>query len=463
MRRAAPVLGVLALLLAPLASLADPGAASLLCDGAVCNFEATTANGPANEVHIAVNPNNPDHIVAVGKDYTLGASGACGVTRVWLGWYTSFDGGKTWLNGLAPGYPGGPSGPLTGFGCVSDPVAAIGGDGSVYISGLAISGPGGQRGVIVLQSLDGGRTFPIHGWAVKDGQLHDKNWLAVDPVTHRVYVTWTNFNVGIMANSAAGGPQSAAAGAMTFGQPLCIGCGGMPGQLNRVARLLDLGLNGQGTFIAVGLEGTVYVTWLNGDQVVLSLSATQGLTWTPPIPAFTVQAAGWGAGGQFRTPTLPQVAVDRTVPFGKLYFVWQDRRHDASDAFVATSSTMGLTWSDPVRLNDDAVGNGKGQYFPSVCVGPTGKVSVAWYDRRDDPANYLLNTYGTTSADGGATWTPNQKLSTASSDPRLSRHQGGFVFIGDYIGTACTTNGVAYTVWADTRNGVADAMVAKWT
>lgn len=455
------VLPVVALLLVPVpAVLADPSLQGLLCDGATCNFEATVANGPANEVHIAVNPADANHIVAVGKDYTLGASNSCGVTRVWLGWYTSFDGGRTWLNGLAPGYPGGAPGPLTGYGCVSDPVVAFGGDGSVYISGLAISGPGGNRGIIVLQSLDGGRTFPIHGWAVESTHLHDKNWLAVDPVTHRVYVTWTDFNVGIMATAADGGPASAAAGEMTFLPPTCIGCGGMPEPLARVNNLLGLSLNGQGTFIAIGLDSTVYVSWLAGDQVVLAVSPTLGYTWSPPLPAFTIQAAGWGAGGQFRTPTLPQLAVDRTTPLGKVYFVWQDRRRDSSDVMIASSDTHGLTWSAPVRINDDAAG--KGQYFPSLCVAPGGKVYVAWYDRREDPANYLLHFYGAKSTDGGATWTANERLSTAASDPKWSKHQQGFTFIGDYTGTACAGDGTAWSVWADTRKGTADAFVAHW-
>lgn len=453
-------LALLALVLPAPAILADPGARGLVCSDSQCNFEATVTQGPANEVYVAVDPNDPDHVVAVAKDYTLGASSACGVTRVWLGWYTSFDGGKTWLNGLAPGYPGGPPGSLTGYGCVSDPVVAIGGDGSVYISGLPISGPGGKRGVIVFQSLDGGRTFPIHGWAVESTALHDKNWLAVDPLTHRVYVTWTQFssNGGIMATSAAGGPASAASGKLEFATPQCIGCGA-PALLSR---LLDLEMNGQGSFIAVGLDGTVYVTWLRGSGIVLSLSVTQGLLWTPPVEVYQISPPGWSSGGGYRTPTLPQIAVDRSTPLGNLYLVWQDARHGDPDVMVASSATRGLVWSDPVRLNDDAVGNKKGQIFPTVCVGSDGKVSAAWYDRRDDPNDYLLNVYGTTSSDGGATWAANTRLTTASSDPRYSKHQGGFTFIGDYIGIACAKDGTAWAAWADMRKLTADVFVARF-
>jgi hypothetical protein len=66
------------------------------------NFEATIENGPANEVTIAVNPKDPDNLIAGGKDYTLGPSGNGYI--VWSGYYWSEDGGKTWGNGLIWGY-----------------------------------------------------------------------------------------------------------------------------------------------------------------------------------------------------------------------------------------------------------------------------------------------------------------------------------------------------------------------
>ena len=56
-------------------------------------------NLPHNEMSIAVDPANPNHIVAGSNDYELFFQGGFVVQRIIAGYYTSFDGGKTWLNG----------------------------------------------------------------------------------------------------------------------------------------------------------------------------------------------------------------------------------------------------------------------------------------------------------------------------------------------------------------------------
>jgi hypothetical protein len=445
--RRSPV--VLALLLLAAPSLALPSTDALICDGARCNYEATTTQGPANEVFIAVDPSNSQHIVAVAKDYSLGPSNACGVTRVWVGYYTSFDGGKTWTDGLLPGYPGDTRGSLLkGYGCVSDPTVAIDGDGTVYVGGLPIDGPGGKSGVITFMSTDGGITFPTAAWSIEDSQSSvDKNWLAVDPVSHVVYTTWTNFGgeTGIHAAVAMGGPIAKAAGGLKFLPPACLSCGS--------------GLGGQGSFIAIAQDGTTYVSWISGSRIVLTSSTTHGLSWGTARSVVTI--TGPRVGATFRTPTLPQLAIDRGAG-GRLYATWQDGRDGDSDIYMAASPDGGATWGAAVRVNQDASTDGKKQFFPSVCVGPGGVVRAAWIDTRDDPNNYLLNTYGATSTTGGSSWT-DQKLTTASSDPKYSHHQTGSIFMGDYLGVACAADGTAYAVWTDTRNLAADVFVAHWT
>ncbi|MEM4187018.1 MAG: sialidase family protein, partial [Candidatus Caldarchaeum sp.] len=74
-----------------------------------------------NEPHIAVNPNNPDHVVIVSHDFDV----SCAVS------YVSFDGGETWR---------GPSmtSPAVEDSFCSDPVVAFGRDGTVYYTLLSI-------------------------------------------------------------------------------------------------------------------------------------------------------------------------------------------------------------------------------------------------------------------------------------------------------------------------------------
>jgi hypothetical protein len=77
------------------------------------------------------------------------------------------------------------------------------------------------------------------------------------------------------------------------------------------------------------------------------------------------------------------------------------------DVMFTQSTDGGLTWSAPVKVNDnvDAPGQPTDQFQPEVAAGPDGAVAVAFYDRRapcpDDPsvlpadvgrANFCINT-----------------------------------------------------------------------
>jgi len=56
------------------------------------NVDATTTIGPDNEVAVAVNPTDPDNLIAGSKDYALGPSGNGYI--VWAGYFYSRDSGE---------------------------------------------------------------------------------------------------------------------------------------------------------------------------------------------------------------------------------------------------------------------------------------------------------------------------------------------------------------------------------
>jgi len=106
-------------------------------------------------------------------------------------------------------------------------------------------------------------------------------------------------------------------------------------------------------------------------------------------------------------------------PSGTLYLAYADPVQGRGFNILFTKSTNnGTSWSTPVSLNSDTTS--RDQFHPTLSVGSNGaggdKVTVTWYDRRDDPANCLANVYGTVSTDSGATWSPNVKLTTAQSN-----------------------------------------------
>ena len=91
------------------------------------NFGCQT---PQNETTIAVDPNNPQHLVAGANDYRV-CCDFTGLNDATGGAYTSFDGGATWTNTMVPGLTAetGGQGQFKNADSAGDPAMSIGPDG----------------------------------------------------------------------------------------------------------------------------------------------------------------------------------------------------------------------------------------------------------------------------------------------------------------------------------------------
>ena len=75
------------------------------------------------------------------------------------------------------------------------------------------------------------------------------------------------------------------------------------------------------------------------------------------------QPGGWDIpiSGISRANGMPITCVDRSngPHRGTIYVNWSDQRHgeEDTDIWVAYSEDKGMTWSDPIRVNDDQAGN----------------------------------------------------------------------------------------------------------
>lgn len=119
-----------------------------------------------NEEQVAINPLDPDNLVAVWRDFRLGHR------RVGVGY--TFDGGITWHDSLVeePSYPR-----------HSDPGIATDADGNFYVVILSYTGSTSQpNGLFVLKSEDGGVTWGDAVPAVDQvpGVFEDKELIACD-------------------------------------------------------------------------------------------------------------------------------------------------------------------------------------------------------------------------------------------------------------------------------------------
>jgi hypothetical protein len=417
------------------------------------NVAVTTVEEPNNEPAIAVDPNDPDHIVAAGNDYGTNNGDS------WLGYYVSWDGGETWSRDLIPGYMGGPISPLTGFDGAGDAVVCFDSNSNVYISGIAFKrtenpinpiGFGLNLGrastIFVAKSTDGGETFDQISLLSNSLQVairfHDKEWMAVDMNNGNVYVIWAMFTVLSMVNVLLSRTTD---GGNTWSVPQII------------SEYPAFEFGGQGSTIQVTPDSTVHCFWIDFEQMAVryTYSTDNGGSFSQPTSICDVdEIPREGLGDNtYRTPTLLMSGVDlgETNTSGSLYVTWNDDRYGDADILLIYSNDNGQTWSEPVRVNDDKIGNGLDQFFSAVTVSPEGFVHMIFYDRRNDQNNTLVWAYYAVSLDGGETFLINTNISDVPFDGNNAPHP----FIGDYIGIAATNN-TAYGIWCDTREGTPD-------
>jgi hypothetical protein len=162
-----------------------------------------------------------------------------------------------------------------------------------------------------------------------------------------------------------------------------------------------------------------------------------------------------------RTRTYPFIAADNTngTYRGRLYLVYASNTPPGNgfkpDIFSRYSTDQGVTWSNPVVVNDDPNTQNNHQFFPSIwCDIQTGRLYVKWMDTRDTPTSDSAYIYASYSDDGGQTFVANQKISNVKMRINCTTCGGGGTprYQGDY--DAITSYGdVSMIVWTDFRNG----------
>lgn len=387
-----------------------------------------------NETAIAVNPLNSDDAVAVSKDYSNGINNVV---------FTTIDGGATWLEQPFPL-------PDPTLPSAIDPTVFFRRDGRPYLVWTAYI-DFYRSALLTAWSDDGGLTWTHTVLVTPVGNyFDDKPWLAFDETggtrDGTIYVHFTRFG-----SAQTMGTRSTDGGA-TWLQPNQISSG-------------EFAINNDGPQPAVLPDGTVATIFIHDisaeeGQIVLSKSTDGGATWSPGSVVVNVQKPPFRLPGEnWRIFTYHSFARDPAT--GAFNVVWPDSRNIATnglDILTTRSTDDGATWSAPTRLNDDPAGVVRDQMFPAITAASDGHIAAIWLDRRDDPGNRLYNAYTRESTDGGATWLPSLRVSSAASDPNVKAPNADG--IGDYIGIGAGP-GVLWGSWVDTRNGHQEIYAAR--
>ena len=399
-------------------------------------------NSWQSEVDIKRHPLNP--LIMFGSSNAFNNSGSLFISE---GVYVTTNGGVTWFGSdTTTGAPIGNHG--------GDPGITIDKNGTFIQTHLGYS----TSGMFANYSTNNGSTWSAT-YTITTGS-QDKNLAATDdapasPYYGRSYVVWSLFNlasppIGVSYTTNSGVSWSSVI------------------QINTSVS----GHYSQGCDVAVGPNGEVYVIWaapISGspfteDFAGFAKSTNGGVSWTVTNNAFDMNGVrstnfnGWG----IRTNSFPRISVDKTGgPRNGWIYVTTSGSNIApagsdADILVYKSTNGGTSWSSGVRANQDAINNGRVQWFPAIRVDEAGGVNVVYYDNRTtaDSAQIYLSR----SLDGGVTFS-DVLVSDHKYKPKpitLSGIAGGYA--GDYIGVT-SGSGKLWPIWMDDITGIYQA----WT
>jgi len=403
------------------------------------------------EPHIARATSNEDFLVGIFQEGRFATSGGA----VDCGYSISHDGGLTWTRALIPHLTMTSGGP---YFRATDPVVAINLINDVYLETLVATDAQFINGAVVLsKSTDGGATFaaPVVAYRPANNSVFpDKEWMAINtfPGTatgSRLLVTFSLFSninsegAPIMRvysdNRGATWSSPAAISTETTlqgSQPLYLPNG------NCVVVYWNFGTNQQ-----------------PGERLEAVISTDGGQTFG--LPRVITFANEYNEPAIRTGSFLPSAVADRTTQ--NIYVVYQTLLGGNPRIAFTKSTNGGTTWSTPVAISNNPAG--LGVFNPAINVSADGKtLTCAFYDHRNNPgSNVLVDLYLAQSFDGGATWQPNIRLTSVSTDASLAPLTSEGYMLGDYLGVAQTTRPTvpAVPIWVDTRTGNADPFITR--
>lgn len=422
---------------------------ALKCSPVPCvvpNVDASEGGGnPVNETPIAANPLRQWHMLSGGNDYN------CPNTQ---GFFATKNGGTTWnhtcFNNLA-----GSSG-------VGDPAVGYDTNNNLFAMGID-QFSGTTTNVAFEKSSNDGVTWSAPAVAIVGigaFTFVDKEWMQIDdgatsPGKNNIYASQTDFDPS--SNSLISVVHSYDGGATW--KNVQVDSATFP--------VVD-----QFSDLAIGSDGTVYVTWMRCSAtgssgncggtkaaILFSKSTDAGAHWTKPVIMAPANLAPDTCGAFYgclpntgeRVSDIPAIDVDRSSgPLkGRLYVAYYNFTGNKMQVLVIRSKTGGATWSAPVAVDASVA---QDQFMPWLTTNSSGVVGVTWLDRRNDSANVNYDAFSTISGNGAISFAPNVRLSSVASNPNNDGFGGAFM--GDYTGNIWS--GVTlFASWTDTRSGVA--------
>lgn len=396
-----------------------------------------------SESDIRVNYWNPSKIIAASNN--IGGSGTQGM-------YYSSDGGVTWGQtnlSLA-----------SGDSFHSDPTVDWSSDGTAWSTTMGINGS--VLKVQSYRSTNGGATWTFDGTISGTQTNTDKQmqWIdhsASSPYANNNYVIWHNGNPAYMNRRTSTGWGTPVQVSNSAATGTCIGS--------------DVKTNSAGDvfgfFPDTGSRGIFVVKSTNGGASYSTpvKFVTTYDSYDIGVPAFANRRIlVYISGGAYRDGTTNNV-----------YALWADLSGDTgcttatnepgtsvssackTRVWFSRSTDGGTTWSARTKINNQSGLND--QFNPFLAVDETnGTVGAIYYDTVADAGRKKVDIYYQMSTDGGASWEPAVKVTSAMTDETVAGADSGNQF-GDYNSLSGYANQF-FPSWTDRRNNAKEEI---WT
>lgn len=398
------------------------------------NVDATGQNivgDAANEPSMVINPHDHNDIAVGWRQFdSVNSSFRQG------GFAASLNGGRTWS----------PEGNLQPGMFRSDPVLMYSNRANhMLYDSLYV--PNGYDYEDIWTSL-AGFTWTNHGQAYGA----DKPWIAVDN-THLA----SRGNIYQVTNSIGGVDQ--------VGDQYNVSVDGgatwtAPTALPNFPVFGTVAVSRTGNVYVAGTTQDPFIGWFPGNFWFLSSSDAKTGTANP-----TWHATSFNMGGIMGfSDTINPAGLD-----GMLWMTCDNHSHDnrdniyvlcsigqdannPDDVKFVRSTDGGNTFSTPIRVNDDPVGQGVYHWEACMSVAKNGRIDAAWLDTRNDPTAATSQLFHSYSLDGGLTWSKNEALSPSFNQSVGYPQQNK---LGDYF-TVISEDDSANIAYAATFNGEED-------
>src|SRR6185295_3963233 len=297
---------------------------------------------PHVEPSVAADPADSRHLIASAIAFTR--------PDAWftVAVFTSFDGGRSWRRSKLQG--------LDGFTFVSDAWTSFGSKGVAFLCCLGTTSS--QAAVLVLRSLDGGHTWSKPATVpFGSGGSFDRCSIVADTGNSKfsgyVYVIASQSLKSKSGHyvSPVAVSRSTDVG-LTFSDPVRVLANNLDGNVSNGVVMPDGTL--VVTFFDFAVTTAARLRMLKQRRLWVVVSKDGGLTFS--TPSFVAEFADADAFTHPNSGPNRMLAVDRSSGAfrDRLYMVFTDSQSGATDIFLSKSVDRSETWSEPIRVNDDA-------------------------------------------------------------------------------------------------------------